>query len=167
MKDAGYKVFSTRFAELGFINQEPGLWRFVDKQNPISTSPYGFATIGPQYATKAELLADLSRFATEYGCNGSIDPHNTFRAVDAFEYTDAYRNSLPLPAAEIRNRLTALSGRIAKVWQIGEHPHALLAAYRGYEDALEFIERQNIPGVVKIDDTDPTRCERLTPAGYV
>jgi hypothetical protein len=54
------KTNSTRFPELGFVNQARGLWRFVD----MSTG----AVIGPCYARKDELLADLTRFATEFGC---------------------------------------------------------------------------------------------------
>ncbi len=51
----------TRFAELAYTQTGPGLWRIVatDTGN----------TIGPFYATKAELLADLARYAKDYGCD--------------------------------------------------------------------------------------------------
>ena len=49
----------TRFPELGYRNDGPGLWRFVDTETG--------ATIGPFYRTKAELLGDLHRFAADYG----------------------------------------------------------------------------------------------------
>jgi hypothetical protein len=51
----------TRFPELAYINQAAGLWRIVTTEDG--------ATIGPQYRTKAELLADLDRYAREYGVN--------------------------------------------------------------------------------------------------
>jgi hypothetical protein len=50
----------TRFAELGYMKQGTALWRIiaVDTGNAV----------GPFYATKAELLADLARYAKDYGC---------------------------------------------------------------------------------------------------
>lgn len=53
-------VYRTRFTELGFTNVAPSLWRFVD----LSTGN----CVGEQYRTKAELLADLSRYAEFFGC---------------------------------------------------------------------------------------------------
>ena len=50
----------TRFAELGYAHISPGYWRIYD----LSTD----SPIGPHYATKAELLADLGRFADQFGC---------------------------------------------------------------------------------------------------
>lgn len=54
------KINKTRFPELGFAQVMRGAWRFVD----MSTK----ATIGYNYASKAELLADLERFAKDFGC---------------------------------------------------------------------------------------------------
>ena len=53
------KVSKTRFAGLGYSMQSRGLWRFID----LDTG----ATIGSQYPTKADLLADVSTFAQERG----------------------------------------------------------------------------------------------------
>jgi hypothetical protein len=47
----------TRFAELGYRRDFENCWRFVC----IETD----ASVGPQYRTKAELLADLGRYASE------------------------------------------------------------------------------------------------------
>lgn len=94
---------------------------------------------------------------------GFKDPHNTFRPNDAFEYTDAYRSGCNMTAPTIRHRLEALSVRIGR---LDDCPTYLLAAYRGYEDALCFVEQKIMPGVVKLDDTDPTPCEVMTAAGY-
>ncbi len=47
----------TRFPELGFRKDAPGLWRFVCTETGQS--------VGPQYASKAELLADLTRYALD------------------------------------------------------------------------------------------------------
>ncbi len=51
----------TRYSELGYCKIERGLWRIVDTQTQ--------SCVGPHYASKAELLADLARYAHEYGCN--------------------------------------------------------------------------------------------------
>ncbi len=49
----------TRFKELGYAKHAPNLWRILDSDTG--------AAIGPHYRTKAELLADLERYAREYG----------------------------------------------------------------------------------------------------
>jgi predicted membrane protein len=54
-------INKTRFKEIGFTKVAPGLWRFVDLETG--------ATVGPHYARKDELLADLTRYATDYGCS--------------------------------------------------------------------------------------------------
>jgi hypothetical protein len=53
------KIYKTRFATLGFTKLEPGLWRIMalDDKEP--------AAVGPLYASKAELLGDLTRYARE------------------------------------------------------------------------------------------------------
>jgi hypothetical protein len=51
---------ATRYAELGYRKVLPTLWRIVD----MATG----AEIGPHYRTKAELLADLARYAKDFGC---------------------------------------------------------------------------------------------------
>ena len=68
-------VHKTRFTELGFWNvpsspgEGPSFWQFVDL---TGDKP---AQVGYQYATKAELLANLEAYATEYGCeNASPKP---------------------------------------------------------------------------------------------
>jgi hypothetical protein len=47
----------TRFPGLGYRKDSPNLWRVVDTSSGRS--------VGPQYRTKAELLADLARYARE------------------------------------------------------------------------------------------------------
>jgi len=60
----------TRFKELGYHEWGAGNWRFVTEDG---------AEVGRSYKTKAELLADLDRYARDYGCEGtSPDP---FRAL--------------------------------------------------------------------------------------
>lgn len=60
----------TRFDEIRFHQPFPGVWRFVDADD---------RDVGPQYATRAELLADLERYAAEYGCVGAVDVNATLR----------------------------------------------------------------------------------------
>lgn len=49
----------TRYAGLGYRKDAPNLWRFVDRETN--------ASIGAQYRTRVELLADVERFASERG----------------------------------------------------------------------------------------------------
>jgi hypothetical protein len=49
----------TRFPELFYAPIRPNLWRILDADG---------AAIGPQYRTRFELLADLDRYARDYGC---------------------------------------------------------------------------------------------------
>jgi hypothetical protein len=84
------------------------------------------------------------------------DPHNTFRHGDASEYIDAYRACISLNAAQVRQKLNDLSERIGR--QGDNPPTYLLAAYRGYEDALAFKEQMRVPSIVKVNDLDPTPC---------
>ena len=53
----------TRYATLGYRCDGRGLWRVYDVDDRESP-----AAVGPQYRTKMELLADLARYASEYGC---------------------------------------------------------------------------------------------------
>jgi hypothetical protein len=52
----------TRYKELGYSRITRDLWRLIDLETG--------ADIGPYYRTKAELLGDLTRYATDYGCEG-------------------------------------------------------------------------------------------------
>ncbi len=62
-------VRKTRFPELGYTQLSTDLWRIV--------STDGNQCVGPEYRTKAELLADLSRYATDYGCNPAYGQQTT------------------------------------------------------------------------------------------
>lgn len=61
--------YPTRYAELWYRNDAEGMrkkacWRFVD----ASTN----ASVGPQYPDRIELLADLDRFAREFGAAATV-----------------------------------------------------------------------------------------------
>jgi len=56
-----YRIRETRYPELVYILQAPGLWRIVS----VETDD----TVGPHYHSERELLSDLNRFAESYGCN--------------------------------------------------------------------------------------------------
>lgn len=58
---ASLLVYKTRFSELGFAKVAPGLWRIIALEDGCA--------VGPHYARKDELLADLTRYAIEYGCS--------------------------------------------------------------------------------------------------
>lgn len=55
------KIRDTRYPELGYASPLGKVWRFVDKSTGRG--------IGPFYTTKAELLADLERFAAVFGAD--------------------------------------------------------------------------------------------------
>ena len=59
VESSALRIRPTRFKELGYakVGRE---WRIVDTETE--------STVGPRYPTKAELLGDLHRYATEYGC---------------------------------------------------------------------------------------------------
>jgi hypothetical protein len=63
----------TRFKELEFEQVAPNLWRFMDV---TGEKP---AHVGPYYTTKTELLADLERYAAQFGCEGANAPAKTYR----------------------------------------------------------------------------------------
>jgi hypothetical protein len=50
----------TRFPELGYCKHAANLWRIIAMDTE--------SAVGPQYKTKMELLADLPRYASDYGC---------------------------------------------------------------------------------------------------
>lgn len=64
------KVYKTSFPPLGYCQTERGVWRFVDTSD--GGAPYNGSCIGRNYPSRAELLADTYRFATEFGCNGEV-----------------------------------------------------------------------------------------------
>lgn len=55
-------VYMTRYPELSF-DRFDHIWRFIDESTGNR--------IGPSYRSKAELLADLPRFAEQFGCAGA------------------------------------------------------------------------------------------------
>lgn len=58
----GGTIRPTRFPELGYRNDGRGLWRIYDVGTPGRA-----AAVGPHYASKAELMGDLARYAADYG----------------------------------------------------------------------------------------------------
>jgi hypothetical protein len=72
-------IFKTQFAELGFTHvtgtqvgagnhRQISEWRFVDL---TGEKP---ALVGAYYPTREMLIADLPRYAYDYGCNGASKP---------------------------------------------------------------------------------------------
>jgi hypothetical protein len=89
-------VRRTRIAGLGFSNTRPGTWRFVDIHEGV-TRP--LRLVGPNYATKDELLADLDRYAREswgYGniCDGVLEDYmvGVKEGEDSFWYFNCQAN---------------------------------------------------------------------------
>ena len=86
----------TRYTELGYRKDGPNLWR-------ICATDDGSA-VGPHYRTKAELLADLERFAAEFGCEDA-----QAAALEAQELIEtllkALHGALESPCHRIRRRI--------------------------------------------------------------
>ena len=59
------KYNRTRFPELVYSGLGRGCWSFFNRDDDGTLH-----RVGPFYATKAELLSDLYRYATEFGCQG-------------------------------------------------------------------------------------------------
>jgi len=79
-------MIRTRYAELAYEQHARDLWRIIDTETG--------AAVGPQYKSRAELLADLNRYARVYGVSdmGPSLPH----AVD--DYRNAPSGIGPLAA---------------------------------------------------------------------
>ena len=101
-------VHKTRFTELGFWNvpsspgEGPSFWQFVDL---TGDKP---AQVGYQYATKAELLANLEAYATEYGCeNASPKPRQDENYARLLRVAKEIANNpaIDLVDSELRIRL--------------------------------------------------------------
>lgn len=56
-------IVKTDWRPLGYGKQKHGLWRVFD----LSGDPVNPSAVGPHYATKKDLLADLERYAEEFG----------------------------------------------------------------------------------------------------
>lgn len=80
----------TRFKELGYSNHAPGLWRIIDNETGCA--------VGPHYISKGELLADLNRYAAQYGCSNAdpdtLPPMNGTRIT---RHKDGNTIFIPLP----------------------------------------------------------------------
>jgi hypothetical protein len=92
------KLYKTRFTEIGFTLNSPGDWRFVDLADSLAGEKDTMHVIGASYATKAELLASVERYAAEYGCDGAnwLTPPAETLAQIAKRY-------LEIPTLESRN----------------------------------------------------------------
>lgn len=62
-------MYKTRFRELGYEHITPGLWRIIALDDKKA--------VGPHYRTRIDLLADLVRYAREYGCDEWYIPDST------------------------------------------------------------------------------------------
>jgi len=56
------KKIATRFKDLYYSCEGPAQWSFYEKHEN-----YYFASIGPKYKSRVELLADMRAFAEERG----------------------------------------------------------------------------------------------------
>lgn len=89
-------MIQTRYAELAYEQHDKDLWRIID----MCTQ----ASVGPLYKSHAELLADLDRFAREFGA-ANIGPR------------------LCYPLEDYRNAPSGI-GPMAALW--ADKPHRLL-----------------------------------------
>lgn len=62
------EIRPTRYQDLGYRQDGPQLWRIYHTEEPV-------AAVGPFYASKAELMGDLDRYAREFGAPLRELPH--------------------------------------------------------------------------------------------
>jgi hypothetical protein len=67
-------LYSTRFKEIGFTMSEPGRWRFVDITDAPDGNKDKMHEIGRDYPTREQIIANVERFAAEFGCDGANKP---------------------------------------------------------------------------------------------
>jgi hypothetical protein len=65
------KLYKTRFTEIGFTLNWPGDWRFVDLSDAQDGNKDNMHCVGQSYPTKEQLIANIERYAAEYGCEGA------------------------------------------------------------------------------------------------
>lgn len=86
---------------------------------------------------------------------------NEFRACDALEYARAYDWTIGKKREEITARAKSLADRMQVIFERdGTIPSYLLAAYRGYENALLDDGGHGTFGIVKLDDSAPNMVVR-------
>lgn len=59
------RIVKTRFTELGYTMIEPGCWQHIDL---TGDEPH---QVGGHYPTRAALVGDTERYASEFGCEGA------------------------------------------------------------------------------------------------
>lgn len=84
--------------------------------------------------------------------------YNVFRHIDALEYASAWESCAGLDIPAIEAKAVALNDRMKEIESSGRPvPTYLLAAYRGYENAILFrthmhLFNRNEPVLVKLSD---------------
>ena len=117
-------LYKTRFTEIGFTLNSPGDWRFVDLSDAQDGNKDHMHCVGASYATKAELLASVERYAAEYGCDGAnwLTPPAETLAQIAKQY-------LSIPTLETRLsdsldfydlNVTAIRYALEAAWKAGK-----------------------------------------------
>ena len=118
------KLYKTRFTEIGFTLNSPGDWRFVDLSDAQDGNKDHMHCVGASYATKAELLSSVERYAAEYGCDGAnwLTPPAETLAQIAKQY-------LSIPTLETRLsdsldfydlNVTAIRYALEAAWKAGK-----------------------------------------------
>lgn len=125
-----FKINRTRFDGLGYINQSKGVWRVVDIHDAFDSS--NPRCVGPQYKTKAELLADLERYARE-SWGYRVESHNLL--------TGAAREFSNLNAREQLKSVENWLGWQSENLSAGlQSPEDALKLYRGWLNDSELPE---------------------------
>jgi hypothetical protein len=70
---ANEPVRKTRFKELGYWRIDDRTWCFLDIEGGKNANGL-YSQIGPHYPSEKALLADLDRYAFQYGCNPEYRP---------------------------------------------------------------------------------------------
>jgi hypothetical protein len=75
---------ATRFPTLFYANLGRSFWSFFVKDEGDTH----YARVGPNYATKAELLGDLTRYARDYGLEAPVSLSDKLRSRQSKSHTE-------------------------------------------------------------------------------
>lgn len=104
----GIPVTATRYPELGLAKVAGHIWRWVARESSgAAFDPYS-GCIGSSYRTKGEALADLDRFASDYGATGAHKPeHLRYTPING-----AWSTGRPCPVCAAETGQPCIDGHV-------------------------------------------------------
>ena len=139
-------MHKTRFPELNYTKDGPGLWRFVCAESG--------KRVGPQYESRKKLLQDLNRYAYMYGCSSKRDHEET---------STQDKVHAPYTRSDINDAMPFRAWMHAPSHDEDPRPWKCIAAFYFPSSCLEFIATMQDSGNSCIFQS-PAKCEIITPS---